>query len=126
MKKYAIAYLSMFLILWVLGLTHGIPFGITFWEKDWSYAFYPVIVRDIVLIYNIIIMLACFVLAVVLAKQKQNVLMCKWLIPVIIFVWFAFLPVGMFERIQYVPKEYTNEFWSIISTITGEHRIVIY
>lgn len=123
MKKYAIAYLSMFLILWVLGLTHGIPFGITFYEKD--YGFYPVLQRETVLIYNIIIMLACFVLAVVLAKQKQNVLMCKWLIPVIICVWFVFLPVGMFENSQYVviehTTEHTKEFWSYISLITGEH-----
>ncbi|MDE7253262.1 MAG: hypothetical protein K2O32_10025 [Acetatifactor sp.] len=125
MKKYAIAYLSMFLILWIMGLTNGIPYGITFLEDDLFYAFHPVLIREIVLIYNIIIMLACFVLAVVLAKQKQNVLMCKWLIPVIIFIWFAFLPVFMREDICYWPKGYTNEFASLISLMSGEHHIYI-
>ncbi len=125
MKKYVIAYLILFLILLGLGLTHGIPFGITVYEKDLSMAFRPIIVRDIVLIYNIIIMLACFVIAVILTNQKENVLKCKWLVPVIMFICFAFLPVGMEEEIQLFPQGHTREFWSIISLIMGKHFIVL-
>lgn len=115
MKKYVIAYLIVFLILLGLGLTHGIPFGITVSELDLSRAFYPVIIRHIMLIYNIIIMLACFVITVILTNQKENVIKCKWLIPVIMFICFAFLPVGMTEDVRYVPLEHTKKFWSIIS-----------
>ena len=117
MKKYVIAYLIMFLILLGLGLSHGIPLGITVSELDWSLAFYPEIIRNIMLVYNIIIMLACFVIAVILTNQKENVLKCKWLLPVIMFLCFAFLPVGMTEHVRYVPLEHTKEFWSIISLI---------
>lgn len=116
-KKYVIAYLILFLILLGLGLTHGIPFGITVSKLDLSFAFYPEIIRNIMLIYNIIIMLACFVIVVILTKHKENVLKCKWLLPVIMFICFAFLPVGMTERVRYVPLEHTKEFWSIISLI---------
>ena len=110
MKKYVIVYLILFLILLGLGLTHGIPFGITVYEKDLSMAFRPIIDRDIVLIYNIIIMLACFVIAVILTNQKENVLKCKWLIPVIIFICFVFLPIGMEEEIQLFPKDIRGNF----------------
>ena len=126
MKKYVIAYSVLFLILLGLGMTHGIPFGITVFEKDLSMAYRPIIVREIVLIYNIIIMLACFVIAVILTKQKQNGLKCKWLIPVIMFICLAFLPVGMYERVVYVPWEYEKEFWSFISLLTHKHDIGIY
>lgn len=125
MKKYGIVYLILFSILLGLGLMQGIPFGITVYEKDLSMAFHPIIVRDIVLIYNIIIMLACFVIAVILTNQKGNVLKCKWLIPVIMFICLVFLPVGMFEEIQLFPSGHTREFWSIISLIMGKHFIVL-
>lgn len=117
MKKYVIAYLILFLILLGLGLTHGIPFGITVSENDFFYGINPGIIRNIMLIYNIIIMLACFVITVILTKQKENVLKCKWLIPVIMFICFAFLPVGMREDVRIIPPERTKEFWSIISLI---------
>ncbi|MCM1112118.1 MAG: hypothetical protein NC399_02570 [Muribaculum sp.] len=126
MKKYVIAYSVLFLILLGLGLTHGIPFGITIWEKNWSMATYPETIREIVLIYNIIIMWLCFVIAVILTKQKQNVLKCKWLIPVIMFICLAFLPMGMYECVIYVPWKYKKEFWSFISLLTHQHDIGIY
>ena len=126
MKKYVIAYSVLFLILLGLGLTHGIPFGITISEQDWSMAFYPIILREILLIYNIIIMLVCFVIAVILTKQKQNVLKYKWLIPVIMFICLVFLPVGMYEDIQLVPSGHTKEFWSSFSLITHKHYITIF
>ena len=115
MKKYAIAYCILFLILLGLGVTHGIPFGITVSELDYSRAFIPGVTRNIILIYNIIIMLVCFVAAVILTKQKENVLKGKWLLPVIMFLCFAFLPVGMSEDIRGITQEHTKEFWSIIS-----------
>ena len=115
MKKYVIAYLILFLILLGLGLTHGIPFGITVSELDFFYAFYPGIRRNIMLIYNIIIMLVCFVMAVILTSKKENVFKCKWLIPVIMLICFAFLPVGMIDEVRYQPPEHTREFVSIIS-----------
>lgn len=71
MKKYVIAYIILFLILLALGLTHGIPFGIMIAELDFSFTFWPGILRHIMLIYNIIIMLACFVTAVILTSQKK-------------------------------------------------------
>lgn len=117
MKKYVIAYLILFLILLGLGLTHGIPFGITVSANDFFYGINPGIIRNIMLIYNIIIMLACFVITVILTKQKENVLKCKWLIPAIMFICFAFLPVGMREDVRIIPPERTKEFWSIISLI---------
>ncbi len=126
MKKYVIAYSVLFLILLGLGLTHGIPLGITISEKDLSMAFRPIIVREILLIYNIIIMLVCFVIAVILTKQKQNVLKCKWLIPVIMFICLVFLPVVMFEEIQLFPSGHTKEFWTFISLLTHKHYITIY
>ena len=126
MKKYVIAYLILFLILLGLGLTNGIPFGITVIEHDWGMAFYPEITREILLIYNLIIMWVCFAIAVILTKQKQNVLRCKRIIPGIMFICFAFLPVGMVEHIIYVPPEHTKEFVSIISLIMGKHFIVRY
>ena len=125
MKKYVIVYLILFLILLGLGLLHGIPFGITVIEHDWSMAFYPEITREILLIYNLIIMWVCFAIAVILTKQKQNVLKYKCLIPVIMFICLAFLPIGMYERVRYVPREYEKEFWSIISLIMGKHFIVL-
>lgn len=85
MKKYAIAYFILFLILLGLGLTHGISFGITVSELDFSYAFYPEIIRNIMLI------------------------------PVIMFICFLFLPVGMSEDVRIIPPEHTKEFWSFIS-----------
>lgn len=117
MKKYVIAYLILLLILLGLGLTHGIPFGITVSELDYSRAIIPGKSRNIMLIYNIIIMLACFVIAVILTNQKENVLKCKWLIPVIMFICFAFLPVGMSEDVRGIVPEHTKEFWAIISLI---------
>ncbi|MCM1112121.1 MAG: hypothetical protein NC399_02585 [Muribaculum sp.] len=126
MKKYVIAYSVLFLILLGLGLTHGIPLGITISEQDWSMATYPEVIRDIMLIYNIDIMWACFVIAVILTKQKENGLKCKWLIPVIMFICLTFLPVGMYERVRYVPWEYEKEFWSFISLLTHKHYITIY
>lgn len=41
MKKYVISYLILFLIIVALGLMHGIPFGITVSELDYSHAFIP-------------------------------------------------------------------------------------
>ena len=125
MKKYVISYSILFLILLGLGVTHGIPFGITVIEHDLSMAFYPETTRDILLIYNLIIMWGCFAAAVILTKQKQNVLKYKWLIPVIMFICLAFLPIGMYERVRYVPREYEKEFWSIISLMMGKHFIVL-
>lgn len=116
MKKYIIAYLILFLILLGLGLTHGIPFGITVSENEFN-GINPGIIRSIMLIYNIIIMLACFVMAVILTNQKENVLKCKWLIPVIMFICFAFLPVGMIDDVRITPPQHTKEFVSIISLI---------
>ena len=115
MKKYVIAYIILFLILLGLGLTHGIPFGITIAELDFSFAIRPAILRHIVLIYNMIIMLACFVTTVILTSQKKNTLKRKWLIPVIMFICFVFLPVGMSVDIQIVPRVQTKKFWSFIS-----------
>ena len=117
MKKYVIAYFILFLILLGLGLTHGIPFGITVSEEELIHSIFPFIIRDIMLTYNLIIMLACFVMAVIVTNQKENILKCKWLIPVIMFICFAFLPVGMREYVQLVSQEYTKEFVSIISLI---------
>lgn len=117
MRKYIIAYLILFLILMGLGLTHGIPLGIIVSENDFFYGINPGTIRNIMLIYNIIIMLACFVIAVILTNQKENVLKCKRLIPVIIFICFAFLPVGMSEDVRIFSPEPTKKFWSIISLI---------
>lgn len=117
MKKYVIAYLILFLILSGLGLTHGIPFGITVSKNEFFYGFNPGIIQNVMLIYNISIMLACFLMAVILTNQKENVLKCKWLIPVIMFICFAFLPVGMIDDIRIVPAKHTKEFVSIISLI---------
>ena len=115
MKKYVIAYIILFLILLGLGLTHGIPFGITIAELDFSFAIRPAILRHIVLIYNMIIMLACFVTTVIPTSQKKNTLKRKWLIPVIMFICFAFLPVGMIDDIRIAPQAHMKEFVSIIS-----------
>lgn len=117
MKKYIIAYLFLFLVLLGLGLTHGIPFGITVSENEFFYGFNPGIIRNVMLIYNITIMLACFLMAVILTNQKENVLKFKWLIPVIMFICFAILPVGMIDDVRIVPAKHTKEFVSIISLI---------
>ena len=117
MKKYVIAYIILFLILGGMGLTHGIPYGITVSELDYSRAFIPEKVRNIMLIYNIIIMLACFVIAVILTIQQDNALKGKMLIPVIMFICFVFLPVGMSEHIRGISQEHSREFWSILSLI---------
>ena len=74
MKKYVTIYIILFVVMGGIGLTHGILFGITVSELDYIYAFIPEKIRNIMLIYNIVIMLTCFVIAVVLAKQKSNVL----------------------------------------------------
>lgn len=117
MKKYVIAYIILFMILGGMGLTYGIPFGITISELDYSHAFIPEKIRYIMLIYNIIIMLACFVIAVVLTNRQDNVLKYKWLIPVIMFICFVFLPVGMSEHVRGILQEHSREFWSIFSLI---------
>lgn len=115
MKKYVISYLILFLILLSLGLTHGITFGITVSVDEFFYGINPGIIRNIMLIYNIIIMLACFVITVILTSQKKNTLKRKWLIPFIMFICFAFLPVGMSVDMRIVPPVQTKKFWSIIS-----------
>ena len=117
MKKYVIAYLLLFLFLLGLGLTHGIPLGMTVSELDLSYAFIPVISRNIMLIYNIIIMLICLVIVVILTKQKENVFKCKWLLPFIMLIYCAFLPVAMSDEVRGITPEYTKEFWCIFSLI---------
>ena len=117
MKKYAITYMILFLILGGMGLTHGIPVGITVSEVDYSRAIIPEKVRNIMLIYNIIIMLACFVFAVILTNRQDNVLKGKILIPVIMFICLAFIPVGMSEHVRGIPQEHSREFWSIVSLI---------
>lgn len=117
MKKYVIAYFILFLILLGLRLTHGIPFGITVSGLDYSRAIIPGKSRNIMLIYNIVIMLACFVMAVILTNQKENVLKGKLLIPIIMFICFAFLPVGMSEEVRGIVPEYTKKFWTISSLI---------
>ena len=117
MKKYVISYLILFLILLSLGLTHGITFGITVSVDEFFYGINPGIIRNIMLIYNIIIMLACFVIAVILTSQKKNALKGKWLIPVIMFICFAFLPVGMSVDMRIVPAVQTKKLWSFISWI---------
>ena len=117
MKKYIIAYFFLFLVLLGLGFTHGIPFGITVSEKEIFYGFNPGTLRKVMLIYNISIMLACFLMAVILTNQKENVLKFKWLIPVIMFICFAFLPVGMIDYVRIPSSEHTKEFVSIISLI---------
>ena len=125
MKKYIFVYLLLFSILLILGFTHGIPFGITISELDYTMAIRPVIIRDVVLIYNVIIMLVCFLCAVIFTNQKENSIKCKWLILVIIIICFALLPVGIKEEIQLFPEGNTREFWSIISLIMGKHFIVL-
>jgi len=117
MKKYVIVYMILFLVLGGLGLTHGVQVGITVSELDYSYAFIPEKIRNIMLIYNIIIMIACFLGAVILAYQKDNVLKSKWMIPVIMFICFAFLPVGMSEHVRGITEEHTKEIWTIFSLI---------
>ncbi len=115
MKKYVIAYFILFVILLGLGLTHGIPCGILVSEILLVCGPSPGIIRDIILIYNLHIMLACFVMAVILTLQKENVLKCKWLIPIIMFICFAFLPVRVIDDVRFFSSEHTKEFWSIIS-----------
>ncbi len=115
MKKYVIAYFILFVILLGLELTHGIPCGILVSEILLVCGPSPGIIRDIILIYNLHIMLACFVMAVILTLQKENVLKCKWLIPIIMFICFAFLPVRVIDDVRFFSSEHTKEFWSIIS-----------
>lgn len=115
MKKYVTIYIILFVVMGGIGLTHGILFGITVSELDYSYAFIPEKMRNIMLIYNIVIMLTCFVIAVVLAKQKSNVLKCKGLIAAIMFICLLLLPVGMSEHVRGIPQEHSREFWSIFS-----------
>jgi len=45
-------------------------------------------------------MLASFVIAVILTNRQDNVLKGKILIPVIMFICFVFLPVGMSEHVR--------------------------
>ncbi len=115
MKKYIIIYILLLVILLVMGLTHGIPFGITVSEIDCTRGFLPIISSDIVLIYNIVIMLGCLVCAILVTTQKDNIFFLKWLIPIVMLISFIFLPVGMSKHICFQPKETIIEIWSLVS-----------
>ena len=95
----------------------AIPLGITVSEMDYSRAIISGKSRSIVLIYNIIIMLTCFVMAVILTNQKENVLKCKWLIPVMMFICCVFLSVNMSEDVRRIVLEHTKGFQFFISLI---------
>ncbi len=113
MKKYIIMYLVLFVVLLGLGLTRGIPYGVTVSQQDFTNWFIPGNKKDVLLIYNIIIMMICFVIAFVLTIHKENVLKYKWLIMIVMFVCFMFLPVGMSEEVRGVAQKHTQEFWSL-------------
>lgn len=115
MKKYIITYVVLFAILLVMGLTHGIPFGVTVSEVDEIFGIMPKISKHIVLIYNIGIMLGCLIGAILITMKKDNTFSLKWLIPVVMLVSFVFLPIGMSKHLCIQPKETFTQIWSLVS-----------
>lgn len=118
MKKYTKAYLVLFLILLGLQLTKGIPVGIPFITVGNKGIIDGGMKKYILLVFNIVIMIVCFVAAVVFTRQKDNPIKMKWVFPVLMFVYFFFMPIfmiqetgGLYNRNIQVFLSFVTSFW---------------
>ena len=95
MKKYITIYSVLFAVLFLILITGGIPYGIVLQEYD--DAFFGI--KDgytgymILQIYNILIMLICLIANIMTTCRKNNPIRHKWLLPIIMLVFLAFLPI---------------------------------
>lgn len=115
MKKHIIIYAILFVILFLLLITKGIPYGIVFHENN--RLGYPdgAKTTQLFLIFNALIILVCFVLAIINTCHKANRIPFKWGIPIVMAVIIAFLPIIRIEQTGGIIGRPISNHYSIIT-----------
>lgn len=123
MKKYYWIYAVMFFILIVLLISGGIPHGIALVYRK-AQGIDDVSRKSIILVFNMLIMLICFVVALVVTISKNNAIKIKWVFPVLMLIVFAFIPISLKMHSGGIIYQKHRELYSVIEFVKeGEHEV---
>ena len=119
MKKYMCIYAILYVVLLVLIITGGIPYGIILNEIDKRGMPDGSQSTTMLLIFNIIIALVVFVVGMITSCIKNNKLRFKWLFPIGILVFtVALVPIiqiisigGLSAGVHQEYYSFTTSFW---------------